>query len=100
MSNGIAKDLSRHLQQQLGDVLERNLRLAQLALSQRDVAEVMLEAAVSTLLSIAASCATPFDEEKRPAFFESTIDLIAGMAKAEQARAMAKIQKALEAPRA
>lgn len=92
MMSPLAHDLGQHLQEQVGDVLQRHLKVAQAVLDQKELALILVQVAVSTVLTTAATCCSVIDEEqKRAAFFDDTIDMVAGLARGNRDRSLAKV---------
>jgi hypothetical protein len=87
----IAHDLGKKLQHELGQTLERNLGVAQVLLEPAELSLMMIEAAVSFLLSTASSVAASSKDESREKMFDLTIAAVTNMAGGDRARALAAI---------
>jgi hypothetical protein len=93
--SSMCKDLSRHLQEQTAELLARHLRTANPLLSRKEVATMLLQNAVSVVLTTAASCATAASPGDEARMFDATIDLIGNLARCGRERSLAAVAATL-----
>ena len=91
MSRDVVKDLGRHLQQRIGEVIEQQMQVGRMVLSSSEIALVLIEAAVSTSLTAAATVAANVDPEKSGEMFDTTLRGIAAAAAGDRERSLAKV---------
>jgi hypothetical protein len=85
MKTDIGKDLSRHMQVEIGKVVQRHLDLARIALEPADVLLLLVEAAIGLSISAAASVGTNVPEPARDALIRSTLDQISAAISSDKA---------------
>lgn len=87
-----ARDLSTHMQQQIGEIIMRNAKAARVVLQPVDVYIMMLEAAASVTLSAAASmAANATDAAEQAALFDRAIASVQGFIAADRDNTLAAI---------
>lgn len=100
MSEGMSRDLSKKLQLQLAEVLDRELHLFQYALSAEEIGIVAMEAAVmmvrTTAATIASFATNPGD---MATLYRATTSGIIDMVGRGEADGIARTQVAAEARR-
>ena len=88
----LQRDLGRHLQQSLGDLLTRHMAIVGNALQPADAVIMLIEVPVSTALTAASSAAaTCEDPAKRDGMFDFTLASIAKLAAGDRDRALAAV---------
>lgn len=83
MNSAIANDLGRHLQEQIGGLVERNTKLAAQLVSPAEIGIMLIHASVSLTLTTAATIASHAvtaerQEDLYDKCFESIFAFIAG----------------------
>ena len=98
MSQGeIERDLSRNLQEQVGAVIERNIKIARLALDPAELGLMLIQVAVSVTLTAAATTAASCDPDKLEEIFDMAIASINALAAGDRDRSLSKIRTRLAA---
>ena len=92
MSRDIRRDLGRHLQEQVGQLIERHLRSAQGLLEKTDLLLLYVEAAVSTAVSAAASTAASVPPDASEEIYDTTISLITHGINSARDRSLAEVR--------
>lgn len=91
-ANAVKRDLGRHLQQSVGEVIARHMAIIGGAVDPADAAIMLIEVAVSITLTAAASvAATTEDQSNRGAIFDTTLTAIASFAAADRDRSLAAV---------
>ena len=91
------KDLSRHLQQQIEDLIQRHARISQGVVEPVEITLMMIEASVSLALTTAAtSAASAKPGADIAALYDSTIGAIIAMIAADRARTLTAIDAKLK----
>lgn len=86
------RDLGRHLQQSLGDVLTRHMAIVGSTVQPADAMIMLIEVAVATALTAASSAAASCeDPANRAGIFDFTLASIARLAAADRDRALAAV---------
>lgn len=89
-----AQDLGRETQRRIGEVLERQVRIAQHVLEPADLIIMIMGVAVSTCLTAAATCAATIDDGAGvEEFFDFTLASIERLARGDRERSLAEIRK-------
>lgn len=92
MSNSqVAYDLCRDLQQSIGAVLERKLKVMRHALEPAELSIMLIEIAVSMQLTAAATIAAQVVETEAANMFDLTLASIATFAAAARDDSLAKV---------
>ncbi|MGI4732910.1 MAG: hypothetical protein ACRYFW_14350 [Janthinobacterium lividum] len=98
MSQGeIERDLSRNLQEQVGAVIERHIKVAQVVLGPAELGLMLIQVAVSVTLTAAATTAASCDESKLGDVFDMAIASINALAAGDRDRSLSKIRTRLAA---
>lgn len=84
-------DLSRKLQADIGEVLDRNARVAQVALSSGQVMVIMMEAAMSVIMATCATVAASVDDMEPGVAFDNTLEALMAMARGDRERALVRV---------
>lgn len=92
MTNAIQKDLTSHFQQQIGEVLGRHVALGSTVLAPSEMGIMLVEGAVSFVLSAAATIATSAEGTvSAAAVYDGAIDMITAALAGERDRSLAAI---------
>lgn len=93
MKSQIAQDMARHLQQQIGDVLQRNCAAATMVMDPAEMMIILIEAAVSTSLTVAATVAANCDPADRAELFDHTVRMIHASILSDRSRSLAAVDQ-------
>ncbi len=89
MNDAIADDFGRHLQEQIGSVVERNTTLAAQVVGPADIAIMLLQATVALTLTTAATIASHADTpELQAEIFDKSVGSIFAFVAAERQRSL------------
>ena len=97
MSSPIAHDLGRDLQSRIGEVLARQTMIAKHVVSPSELMIMLIEVAVSTALTTAATIASHKEESDRGETFDKVLASIHEMATADRDRSLSAIAAQLRA---
>lgn len=89
MKYAIANDLGRHLQEQIGGVVERNTKLAAQIVGDAEIAIMLIQASVALTLTTAATIASHADTpELQAEIYDKSVGSIFAFVAAERQRSL------------